>query len=91
MKHTPGPWKLVAQTGGYYDVTGNSDFAGYSTSVCRVHRHTEGKVNLALILAAPELLDALRELHDFADTNPRAFDRSREAFRKALALLEKLE
>jgi len=45
-----------------------------------------------LIAAAPELADALRELHDFADlsSNYRHTDRSMEAFEKAAELLKRV-
>lgn len=34
------------------------------TPVCRVHRHSEGRANLAKIMALPDLLAALKRLRD---------------------------
>lgn len=56
-KHTPGPWHVYKGRGLYVD----SSTAGL---VCKVaeNRSAEKEANALLIAAAPELLEALREV-----------------------------
>jgi hypothetical protein len=59
-KHTPGPWKVRGQAG--YAGHGVNDING--RSICSVpsngnRDHAERNANVALLAAAPELLEAL--------------------------------
>lgn len=61
MKHTPGPWKTHALTKshGIYDQTGTSVAkVGDAFGVCAERRAADAR----LIAAAPDLLEALRNL-----------------------------
>ena len=66
-KHTPGPWHRNIKPATHY----NTIFAGRNTHVTRLA--VEGKTaeeveaNCALIVAAPELLAALRAAEEWAD------------------------
>ena len=86
-KHTAAPW-LIGENRYDYDLiirSANNDpvcsviYAGYSK--------TEAKANARLIAAAPELLEALKELCDVTDTN----DYNEAAFFKAEAAIAKAE
>ena len=91
MKHTPGPWRVCDE----FILAGGTGREGriIAANIDRIHYECQpdNLANAQLIAAAPDLLDALRELHDFADVNTRVHGRSRLAFNRALALLEKLE
>lgn len=100
---TPGPWKIIH--GGFVSDDGfsiGSDNAAASrvkvvcecwpcTIVDQRHRD-ELLANAKLIAAAPALAEALRELHDFAVTDPhyRYGDRSLNAFNAAAELLKRV-
>jgi hypothetical protein len=67
-KHTPGPWQAHSDQPGYeLTIVGNidgplEDFQLNYTTVCDVADTDDADANLRLIAAAPELLDALREV-----------------------------
>lgn len=92
-KTSPGPWVATVDTlepGWINDANGNPvvEYAG-----CGSHSADWlNEADLKLALAAPELLEALRELHDFASvsTHFRYRDASQAAFDKAAKLLERL-
>lgn len=95
-KYTPGPWttyrhsettvcsasgRTVAACGGYQD---NFSDGGY---------HRENITNARLIAAAPELVEALREVigwHDDADNLHKPIE-VRAAYMRARALLAKID
>lgn len=88
--HTPGPWRPYAETVVAGDPKGYSVRADCEPAdkVCLKVKHDD----VALIAAAPELVEALRELHDFAERsqNHKYAERSDEAFRRAADLLERI-
>lgn len=74
-KHTPGPW--VASWRDYGGVIGKD---GYVVAQAATFRNKEViEANARLIAAAPELLEALQELHDIVqgliddDVAPQGF------------------
>ncbi len=81
---TPGPWKVVRSlTCGHLRAEHNY--------------HSDPRLewtakDIELIQAAPALVEALRELHDFAErsTHCRYEDRSKLAFERAAELLRML-
>lgn len=92
-KHTPGPWtrggvKELSPTGRCREIVAEDGRIGlvYGTT------DEDCQANSFLIAAAPELLDALRELHDFSMTmsNRTHRERSEAAFKNAAALLNRL-
>jgi hypothetical protein len=64
---------------------GLDECATASTRVCRVHKQTEGEANLGLILAAPDLLQALRRLLSCADHTGNDWDKACEMGWDAIA------
>lgn len=68
-KHTPGPW-VVKPADADYRAPDKDDFAIITPDMMCVGTcwgdplWKDGKANARLISAAPELLEALRELHD---------------------------
>lgn len=55
MKHTPGPWKIKKDLGGYLDLFGED---GDKILISKF-RLINQEANAALIAAVPELLEAL--------------------------------
>lgn len=81
---TPGPWKVVRSlTCGHLRAEHN-----YQSNP----KLEWTDKDIELIEAAPLLVEALRELHDFAElsTHHRHADRSQAAFARAAELLRKL-
>ena len=81
MKHTPGPWRLE-EWGSDYGPTG--DFSVYPcgaknkypiASVQEPFHRSKTKANAMLIAAAPELLEALIEMLEYAGIIEERFDR----------------
>lgn len=70
FKGTPGPWAVV---GACCDGVGADFDSGGHKSVCQRPARTGGKLtdeynaNMHLIAAAPELLEALRQLRDYVE------------------------
>jgi len=93
-KHTPGPWPCVrlSMNGEAYATHYEAHIDCGACMVWAPPGNEEQEANARLIAAAPELLEALRELHDFADqcSHYQHRERSAEAFRNAAALLNKL-
>lgn len=71
FKGTPGPWD-VDDNGHFYDITAGRATVG---NVCSsmswfdndIHRGPVAMANANLIAAAPELLEALRQLRDYVE------------------------
>ena len=70
-KHTLGPWKIVTSNANRKFIDASirpeiSPFKGVLFPIAKVHHttHEFGIANARLIAAAPELLDALREMLD---------------------------
>lgn len=84
LVRTPGPWKVVRSL-----TCGHLRAAHNYQSDPRLEWTDK---DIGLIEAAPELVEALRELHDFAErsTHYRHEDRSKAAFDRAAELLRKL-
>ena len=81
MKHTPGPWKLFA-------TPNDIDFTHEISGVAAIYigNHSEG--NAKLMVAAPDLLEALRDMVDYygtASANVDALFKARKAIAKAEA------
>jgi beta-phosphoglucomutase-like phosphatase (HAD superfamily) len=93
MKHTPGPWRIWDE----FVLAGGTGREGriITANIDRIHYECQpdNEANAKLIAAAPDLLAALRELHDFACplVVSRNHERSCQAFRKAAELLGRLE
>lgn len=84
LVRTPGPWKVVRSlTCGHLRAEHN-----YQSDP----RLEWTDKDIELIEAAPSLVEALRELHDFAErsTHHRHEDRSKAAFDRAAELLRML-
>lgn len=66
-KHTPGPWKATAKEGNHiiHSNTESNCLAIVGTGIFNSDplRWEEARANAALIAAAPDLLEALQELH----------------------------
>lgn len=93
-KHTPGPWLIqegrfsIANNGTEFSVVTPCDKGEFKTTVANWIRN---KADAELIAAAPELAEALRELHDWADVNEgKHHERSVAAFIKAIELLQRV-
>jgi hypothetical protein len=100
MRHTPGPWKIFTGYGSVpskpivIDCIPDVDGKCIANAICYLATSNNDAVaNANLIAAAPDLLDALRELHDFACplVASRNHERSCEAFNRAAELLGRLE
>ena len=65
--HTPGPWEAAWESGDKDIYIGELGYADYRNCFARVDYddvdHAEAEANARLIAAAPELLEALDELH----------------------------
>lgn len=88
QRHTPGPWE-AAERGGYGDFDGNSRVIladDMRIAVVQHHGDDEAEANTRLIVEAPEMLEALREIADIAhhggligyNTSAKAMDAIRE-------------
>jgi hypothetical protein len=93
--HTPGPWKVSRRFDVYQDTQmpgvggtfiastkGNSPLPESINQVC--------EADAKLIASAPELADALRELHDWAALDSGYYERSAAAFEMAAELLRRI-
>lgn len=98
-KHSPGPWKLAYDKGSNRDIMTNN--ARVATAWLAYVTPEEYHANAHLIAAAPDLLEALRELDaaidDEAlyepddDEHAKALDRLIEAQKAARAAIAKAE
>ena len=84
-KHTPGPWEIR-------EVDGLFAIAHSGGWILESDDEQQDRADAKLIAAAPDLLEALRELHDFSMTmsNRTYRERSEAAFKNAAALLNRL-
>ena len=87
-KHTPGPWEVA-----YQDKNGQSVVKGEHIEVATCWHHCVGSIekemhaNARLIAAAPELLEALKEIVDAADG--AGWEQLDPSFKKARAAIAK--
>ena len=65
-KHTPGPWVAVARTNAHIEIEAPGQ-PSYSAKKVATVSLTNHEANARLIAAAPELLEALKELMVAAD------------------------
>ena len=88
-KHTPGPWKTVARN---YPIADTGDYDGCwevltgdpKKPIVQIWGDSdEDEANARLIAAAPDLLEALRDMVDHGDAT--AFAKARAAIAKAEA------
>jgi len=103
-KHTPGPWTICCNVSGWYIEANNlldtylakirtpkecnDTFDNEKKYVC--YHDNETEADARLIAAAPELLDALREIyHAFLDADGTHTDRQKAASLKACAAIFK--
>ncbi|HGM4307251.1 hypothetical protein [Pseudomonas paraeruginosa] len=87
-KHTPGPWEIERYSDGLIQIVGNvravSEHEDHVTTV--VEAVTRGdEANAKLIVAAPDLLDALVALVECEQTTPELWEAARAAIAKATA------
>jgi hypothetical protein len=84
MKHTPGPWRFDG-----HGINGNDGTRIAKVSNTNPHqgdgrtRDTEFDATSRLIAAAPELLEALKEVVAISDRKHDAWDKARAAIAKA--------
>lgn len=88
-KHTKGPWLLDAVENGYRGISSEKgqwySFAKVAIESCKAPDE-EGIANANLIVAAPELLEALEQLVDQAERHGAVgiwYDEARAAISKA--------
>ncbi len=86
-KHTPWPWNVEAAQRGFIVTALNGQ---YDIAVVRNIGVQDNKANAQLIAAAPELLEALKELsaEEWRDDNDPILDRARSKARAAIAKAE---
>ncbi len=88
QSHTPGPWEIERYSDGLIQIVGNVravyDHEEHVTTV--VEAVTRGdEANAKLIVAAPDLLDALVALVECEQTTPELWEAARAAIAKATA------
>jgi hypothetical protein len=93
--HTPGPWKASRRFDVYQDTQTPGVGGTFVASTKGISELPESvnqvcEADARLIAATPELADALRELHDWAEVNYAREERSEAAFRKAAELLRRI-
>ena len=97
MSHTPGPWKVSRRFDVYQDTQTPGVGGTFVASTKGISELPESinqvcEADAKLIAATPDLADALRELHDFADvmTHFQYRERSQAAFNVAGELLRRI-
>jgi hypothetical protein len=98
-EHTPGPWEIS-----YGKIRPARPIEGYTLGyapICivrgdkRLHGNGVREANARLIAAAPELLEALKDLEEYVSNNiicePTGIDVNGECFIKARAAIAKAE
>lgn len=86
-KHTPGPWAARKDPEGLAIVGGSGEYPGLPEYVGMIKNiYGRDEANARLIAAAPELLEALKEIH--ADTSLWWTPGMREKVRKVIAKAE---
>lgn len=100
-KHTPGPWETneIDHDHPYQDIVIRNRKT--RRTICKLwiddapvrDYNAEQELNAELIAAAPDLLDALRELLDFSipDSHYRHKERAQQARNRASELLQRLD
>jgi hypothetical protein len=85
MSHTPGPWEVVWRTNACYEIEAPGQ-PGYSAKKVATTSLTNHEANASLIAAAPELLEALKEIF-----NSSTVEFSEEQWTRYGALIAKAE
>lgn len=91
FKGTRGPWRVSEKRGDMIDVRHNNSEPGAMSLnlahvVARQSCVKEAEANAKLIAAAPELLEAVRQLHDYVeDTHCESHDECEPSHPMALA------
>lgn len=95
-KHTPGPWQLTPRYQDKVDVIHSTKAkvpGGASLTVARVTVReswlAEQEANARLIAAAPELLQALRDVLGWVPSGPWHTDEPMKAVERARAVIRK--
>jgi hypothetical protein len=88
FKGTKGPWRVSEMRGDLIDIRHNDE--GISLNLAHVVARRswlkEAEANAKLIAAAPELLEAVRQLHDYVeDTHCESHDECEPSHPMALA------
>ena len=89
IKHTPGPWEIGAGDENSFGIFGlDGNVRPCLASVWQGHyegdrREIEAEINARLIVAAPELLAALKSLVDPTSDRIKAYEDARAAIAKA--------
>ncbi len=95
-EHTPGPWKIHRGKHNrdylaIIDSIPDKDGKVVANCICHVAMTNDDRTaNANLIAAAPELADALRELHKWSQLNSVHYSKSSAAFNKAAELLRRI-
>lgn len=91
-KHTPGPWEVCRDSRGCQSVRAKSGFLAFTPSIQHYNDPTryideteEAKANAHLIAAAPDMLEALKDVIQIVrvDEWPRLSGKCRAAIAKA--------
>lgn len=80
-KHTPGPWFPI-EYAGFWDLAQNPNYSDYSL-LNEDNYGEEAQANAKLAAAAPDLLEALIEIIRISDRKHNAWDKGKEAIKKA--------
>jgi hypothetical protein len=96
MSYTPGPWKVLTRERAkemdlrgtkHHSYIGNERWEGLLRVVTRFKGSSsddeQGLANLHLVSAAPELLEALKEVVAISDRKHDAWDKAHAAIAKA--------
>ena len=73
MPHTPGPWQIIVNKHGQYDIVATSKTDGIAF-IDKRNDPDEERANAYLIAAAPEMLEALEELRRWFDDNVSTYE-----------------
>lgn len=69
-KHTPGPWHVLLSNGAAFEIGDDSD-ANKANILCTRYkweeRAAEMLANIRLMAAAPDMLDVLQRIAEYAD------------------------
>ena len=93
--HTPGPWTVKRRFDVYHDTQTRGVGGTFVASTKGISELPESvnqvcEADAKLIAAAPELAEALRELHDWYAFDAQFAERSQAAFNKAAELLRRI-
>lgn len=90
MKHTPGPWAFDKFGSGRLQAGKNGLYLGTFSESCGLGNAAEA--NKSLIVAAPDMLDALREFVEVMDSLPSSDETSLrvwDTYHTAVAAIKK--